>query len=170
MKNIYTSSGIIKNADKPRVGIISQHSVDSDLLDEILRCGINLSWDTFINDLRNDLTKEGKSEDEIEEELNNANDNYQNDNDIFLYGDWEEVESGKDKGKYQINKQGKHGFALTFSGNNLCVEWSTITKLCHHTSPCYVMSNGDGPCGDLDTQGNSVLAYALPIDCLLVKE
>lgn len=46
------------------------------------------------------------------------------------------------------------------------VEWSRHTTPCHHTSPCYVMADGSGPCGDLDTPGDSVVAFALPPELL----
>lgn len=160
MKHVYTSSGIIKNADKPRVGVISQRSVCSDLLDDIIRDGVNLSYENYMDDTRQLL--EGKTESEIEEALEEASQNYESQEDTYLYGDWIKTESG-----YEIDKNGKHGFALTYGGmGNVCVEYSKTVKRCHHTSPCYVMADGSGPCGDLDTVGDSVLAYALPDDCL----
>ena len=60
------------------------------------------------------------------------------------------------------NHAGPNGYAATYSGGNFCVEWSKHTRKCNNTSPCYVMANGDGPCGDLDTKGDVVLAYDFP--------
>lgn len=117
MKHVYTSAGIIKNADKPRVGVIGQYSVCSDLLDDIIRDGIDVAYESF---------------------------------------------------RAELDSSGKTGYALTYNtdSGNLCVEYSRTTKPCHHTSPCYVMADGSGPCGDLNTAGNSVIAFCLPDDCL----
>ena len=55
-------------------------------------------------------------------------------------------------------------FAAVYNSDsgNISVEFSQTTRSCHHTSPCYVMADGSGPCGNLDTPGNSVVAYDLP--------
>jgi|ERR1035437_10263758 hypothetical protein len=165
-KHVYTSSGIIKNADKPRVGVISQNSVCSDLLDDIIREGINLSYESYLEDIRADCVREGKTEEETEEAIEEASQCYESDSDMYLFGDWLKNESGQ----YEIDRNGKEGYALTYGGmGNLCIEWSKTVKPCHHTSPCYVMADGSGPCGDLDTKGDSVLAYALPNDCLYTE-
>lgn len=159
MKTLITSSGIIRDADKPRSGIISQHSVNSDFLDNIICNGIDLSYLDFVEQLQ----AEGKTEDEIQD----ACDYYESDGSEYLFGDWQLV-----NGSYEINRSGKHGFALSYSANsgNICVEYSAVTKRCHHTSPCYIMSDGRGPCGDLDTDGDSVVAYALPLEYLNPQE
>jgi hypothetical protein len=159
MKHVYTSSGIIKNADKPRVGIISQHSVDSELLNEIIMHGVDLSYEAFLKEL--------ESQELDEEQIQEACDNYQNEGSVYLYGDWACID-----GKYSIHKEGKFGYALTYNteSGNLCVEYSNTVKRCNNTSPCYVMADGSGPCGDLDTDGDIVVAYALPDDCLHVNE
>jgi hypothetical protein len=155
---LITTSGVIRNRGIARVGVISQHSLNSDFLDEIIRDGINISYEGFILDMQHD----GKSEEEIEE----ACQFYESDNDQYLYGDWIRDKAGK----YSIDRNGNHGFAVAYSGYNVCVEWSKTIKQTHHTSPCYVLANGDGPCGDLDTAGDSVIAYALPDDCLADRE
>jgi len=152
---IITSSGIIRNPLKPRTGIISQNSVSFEFLDEIVIHGIDLSHENYIAELE----AEGKTEDEIEEECYL----YESLETTYLYGDWLKV-----NGKYEINHNGKYGYAVTYSNDsgNICVEWSKDTKQCNNTSPCYVMSDGSGPCGDLNSVGTNVVAYCLPLDCL----
>ncbi len=153
-KPIYTSSGIIRNADLPRVGIISANSekLNQDIINELpYESGaVNLSEEEYRAEL------EALSDQEIEVEM----ERYESDGDTYLIGDWKKNSDGK----YEIDRAGKEGYAATFSfySNNISVEWSKTTRRCHHTSPCYVMAGGSGPCGDLDTDGDTVLAYDLP--------
>lgn len=154
-----TSAGIIKNEDKPRTGVVSINSLYPYLVDDCISSGINVSYESFLNDLYN---QHGDNEDAIANDCDMYDSDYDRDGDTYLLGDWKQV-----NGKYEIDYNGPNGYAMTidFSTNVACVEYSKYTTLCHHTSPCYVMSNGDGPCGDLDTPGDSVLAYTLPEDC-----
>lgn len=165
MKHVYTSSGIIKNADSPRVGVIGQNSICSDFLDTIVAEGIDLGYELFRADIEVELNSDQSlSEDGREDKLNEALEFYQGDCSTYLYGDWRRDLNGK----YSIDKAGRHGYALTYNtdSGNLCVEYSKTTKLCHNTSPCYVMADGSGPCADLDSIGDTVIGYALPDDCL----
>lgn len=152
-----TSCGIIKNEDKPRVGVISANSEKlSDWIYEEITQGIDIHFEQYINELQN----EGKTEDEIEK----LTEFWENDSSTILIGDWI-----KDtKGNYSPDKS--KDFAASYHEGIICVEWSKKTKPCHHTSPCYVMANGDGPCGDLETEGNSVIAYDLPEDLYSKEE
>ena len=157
MRNLNTSSGILKNIDKPRVGVISCHSVDSDFLDEVICQGINLSYEAY----KTELESQGLTDDEIEKQL----ELYESQEDTYLWGDWI-VDSN---GKYQIDHNGKQGLAVSYQGGTLCVEYSQNTVRCGNTSPCFIMSDGSGPCGNLDTKGE-VLAYALPKNCIRENE
>ncbi len=155
-KPIYTSSGIIRNADKPRVGVISLNSEllnqDIDIFGEEIINGIDLGYEEY----RAELEASGKTDEEIDEEMYS----YRNDESHYLFGDWIKNADGK----YEINKTGKAGYAATYSSysGNICVEFSKTARRCNNTSPCYVMADGSGPCGNLDSEGDNVLAYDLP--------
>jgi hypothetical protein len=155
-----TSAGIIRNADKPRVGVLSQDSLVDWAWDEIYAQGIDLSYEEFLIELR---------EQGIEEESERwykATDSYQSDESTFLFGNaWVK----NSKGKYVIDTT-KEFAAMIASSGNVTVEFSKYTARCHHTSPCYVMMDGSGPCGDLDTEGDSVIAYTLPASWIRGKE
>jgi hypothetical protein len=115
--------------------------------------GIDLTYESYLEEL-SDLSEEDR-----EREIDMA----EFDSRTFLLGAWVK----DDKGMYVIDKTGKSGsFALTYNtdSNNVAVEWSQLTKPCNNTSPCYVMSDGSGPCGDLDSEGDAVIAYTLPDD------
>jgi hypothetical protein len=149
-----TSCGIIKNEDKPRVGVISINACDDFIHDDIDQ-GINLSYEEFLLELE----ERGIEEDSAEwgEEC----DNFACENETTLVGDWKKVD-----GKYVPDQNGENGFAATYHDGIITVEWSKTTKKCHHTSPCYMMADGSGPCGDLETEGDSVIAFSLPDDLI----
>jgi hypothetical protein len=138
---------------KPRVGITT--NLDPEFMDEIIQNGINVSYENFLKEIPHE---------EDSDEYQEACDMYQNDEDLYLFGDWKKTKDG-----YEIDKNGKEGFAMTFQsggfGNLGCIEYSKVTKLCNKTSPCFVMADGSGPCGDLDTPGNDVTAYTLADEC-----
>jgi len=112
---------------------------------------IDLSYESAVAEME----AEGKTEEEIEEEL------MMFESSQWLLGDWKRDPTGRG---YVPDPAGKQGFSATFSNTNgdiITVEASRYALRCHHTSPCYVMTDGR-PCGDLDTEGNSVMAYCLP--------
>jgi len=163
---LVTSSGIIKNRFKPRTGIVSAHSLYPDLFTDCLNRGIDLTWESFRNDLAFDIDRRYPDLDadakdalfESESEL------IELDSRVFLYGAWVRNVT---TGKYEIDKTGASGsFALEYNTETgiVCVEWSTETMLCGNTSPCYVMADGSGPCGDLNSEGDTITAYTLPDD------
>lgn len=169
MATKYTTSGIIRNSEKPRSGVVSTNNLASWIYDTIHE-GIDLGYEEWalsvIEEIRqeiklndeNDELSEDEINEQVEQELENAH--YSPDDSTILFGDWK-----KDKnGFYVPNTKGE--FAAIFTSNGfgdlVTVEWSKHTAKCGHTSPCFVMSNGDGPCGDLDSEGDSVLAYTLP--------
>jgi hypothetical protein len=120
------------------------------VFDEIHQNGIDLSFE----EARAELEEQGKTDDEIDEALQDFESH------LFLFGPaWVKV-----NGKYSIDKT--KDFAASYNSETgvICVEYSQTIKACHHTSPCYVMADGSGPCGDLNTKGDSVKAYALPDD------
>lgn len=131
----------------PVVGITNQLP---DWVYDLIDKGIDLAYEEAVAELE----AQGKTEDEIDKELENF------ESSTMLVGDWTEDENGK----YIIDENGDEGFAASYNNENgdiLSIEFSKTTKWCNHTSPCYRMQDG-GPCGDLDTKGDSVLAYALP--------
>ena len=154
MSKLITSCGVIKNREIPRVGVIAGNSeLLSDYIYDDIDQGIDLTYEEYLLELE----EQGKSEQEIEEEMDMAC----FDERIILFGDaWIK----NNEGKYEIDKT--KGVAASYdSGSNIItVDWSKTTRKCHHTSPCYIMANGDGPCGNLDTKGDAVLAYDLPKD------
>lgn len=151
MATIITPSGIIKNPEKPRSGVVSIHSLREGFSDEILKDGIDITYEELVRDLK----KTGKSEKEIEEELSDY-ESYASD---FLIGDaWIKDSNGF----YSIDKTKTFAAIYNNESGTLVIEWSKYTKLCGHTSPCFVMRDGSGPCGDLDSGGATVIAYSLP--------
>jgi hypothetical protein len=152
IKSVSTSSGIIRNPDIPRVGVIGLNSEKlHDWIHEVIHEGIDLT----IEELILELQEAGKSEEEIEEETQY----YESDSTTYLIGDaWKKNEEGK----YSIDKTKSWAGVYRSDSGNITIEWSQFTRPCHHTSPCYIMADGSGPCGDLETPGNSVIAYDLP--------
>jgi len=139
-------------------GIISLNELYESFLDEHVyqnaNC-IDLQYEEYLKNLE----AQGLSEEEINEEL----ENYEEEGCDYLFGDWVQNKDGN----YEINYNGNYGFALSYSnnslGSNVTVDWSKWSAKCHHTSPCYRMIDGR-PCGDLETEGDSVEAYCLPAD------
>ena len=152
MKNLITSCGIIKNRTKPRVGVIAANSnLLGDWVHDEISQGIDLTFEEYILDLES----EGKTEEEIEELV----DCYESDYSIILFGDaWVKNKDGK----YSIDKSKNFAASYCSDTNIISVEYSQTTGRCHHTSPCYIMADGSGPCGDLDTEGTEVIAFDLP--------
>ena len=155
MKDLITSSGILRNREKPRVGVISMNSemLDQDMVNGLPfdNDSIDLSYDSYIAE----LIEQGATEEAIEE----ASYCYESDCSTYLIGNaWFRNKDGK----YEIDET--KDFAATYSSDsgNISVEWSKHTRQCHHTSPCFVMADGSGPCGNLDVKGDAVTAYDLP--------
>ena len=170
-----TSSGVIRNAESPRVGVVSANSLQSWFFDELYNgSAIDLTYQLWREDketeIRAELVEQGMDSDtqefenELESRMQNETDHFEPSGSTWLVGAWFR---NSYTGKYEIDTSGKLGdFALTYNSdsNNACVEWSTLTTPCNHTSPCYVMADGSGPCGDLNTPGDSVIAYTLPAE------
>ena len=164
-ETLITSSGIIRNRSLPRTGIVNANSLYDDLFQDCLNDGIDLTWEAYLDELQEQLKTDYPDADdaEFEELLQEASEQVEFESRAFLLGAWVKDE----KGEYIIDKSGKHGnYALSYNtgSGNVAVEWSILTTSCNNTSPCYVMSDGSGPCGDLNTPGNSVIAYTLPAD------
>jgi hypothetical protein len=156
-ETLVTSSGVIRNRSIPRVGIINASSLYDDLFQDCLNEGIDLVWEEY----REELLARGLEEDTPEWYKETDNCSLETHN--FLLGAWIKDTNGQ----YSIDKSGKSGdYALSYNTETgiVCVEWSLYTMPCNNTSPCYVLSNGDGPCGDLDSPGDAVIAYTLPGD------
>ena len=160
---LVTSSGIVKNRFKPRTGVVNANSLYPDLFEDCLNRGIDLTYDSYREDRLAELQADNPELDENEVQDLFDNDCVELDSRVFLYGAWVK----NDSGQYEIDRSGEHGsFALEYNTETgiVCVEWSLETTPCNNTSPCYVMSDGSGPCGDLDSEGNAVTAYTLPSD------
>src|ERR1041385_4156102 len=170
---LITSSGIIRNRSVPRVGVVNANSLYDDLFQDCLNNGIDLTYE----DTRMEMEREVKAEfteaslesgeefddSVIESVIDRRLEHLGMDNHYFLLGAWVK----NDQGEYEIDKSGKSGdYALTYNTESgiVCIEWSQYTTQCNNTSPCYVMADGSGPCGDLDTPGDAVTAYTLPKD------
>lgn len=135
-------------------GVVNLHSLHEFFYEEEILNGIDLGYEEAVADME----AEGKSEEEIEEEL----EFWEQDSVCILFGDWKK----NSEGKYEIDYNGPKGFAGTYSNSSgaiVTLEWSKHSAKCHHTSPCYVMCDGR-PCGDLDTEGDSVEAYCFSKD------
>jgi len=160
-----TSAGIIRNEDQPRVGITSRAS--HDLIDEAITQGIDLGYESALAEFLEFHKLAGVEA--TEEKQQEWIDDFQSEG-PYLIGDW--IKNAE--GLYEIDRNGAQGFSASFSsgsfGDIVTVEWSKAVKRCQHTSPCFVMADGSGPCGDLDTPGDSVLAFALPDDCMQTEE
>ena len=156
-ETLITSSGIIRNRSKPRCGIISAYSLHSSVFDDIHE-GIDLGWEDFVEDLR------ARGIEEDSQAWYKETDSFESNGQI-LFGDaWFKIETGKDAGKYDIDKSKNLAASYSRDSGNVCVEFSKHTKLTANTSPCYVMADGSGPCGDLDSPGDAVLAFTLPFE------
>lgn len=116
---------------------------------------IDLTYEEAIREIEEDSTL---SEDEKEQKLDELGDECVS-GDFRLVGDWRKNANGL----YEIDKEGKEGFAATYDSNDnyICIEWSNTTKECRGTSPCFRMVDGS-PCGDLDSEGDTVIAYTFP--------
>ncbi len=150
---------------------MSGHSVASWFFDECYSDGIDLAWEEMQLEIASEVkaANPDASEEEIEDMISEASENCENDRSYFLLGAWVK----NDKGQYEIDTSGKAGsFACSYNSdsNTVTVEWSETVVSCHHTSPCFVMADGSGPCGDLDTAGDSVQAFALPASYLATAE
>ena len=164
-ETIITSAGIIRNASKPRVGVINASSLYNDLFQECLDHGVDLDFEDFRLETLESLRTNNPDADETELDalLDEALQDSEIESRVFLLGAW--IKNAQ--GLFEIDRSGNSGtYALQYNVETgiVCVEWSQDVTRCHYTSPCYVMADGSGPCGDLDTPGNSVVAYTLPAD------
>ena len=147
------------SAESPVVGVVNCHNLASFIYDEI-NDGIDIAYEEWALERKEELETSGMAVDIIEETIEHESQDMEFEDSNILVGDWKR----NDDGKFEIDKNGKAGWAGVYrscSGAILCVEYSKHTVRTHHTSPCYVMSDGR-PCGDLDTKGDSVLAFTLP--------
>ena len=164
-ETLVTSSGVIRNRSIPRIGIINASSLYDDLFQDCLNDGIDLSWESFVEETTEQVKADnpGLNETELDALIELATQDSEFDSHSFLLGAWVKDTNGQ----YSIDKSGNNGnYALSYNTETgiVCVEWSTLTKPCNNTSPCYVMADGSGPCGDLDSPGDAVIAYTLPGD------
>ena len=151
--------------NKPRVGITSKASAE--LMDEIFRSGIDLGYLEALQETIDEINQEeaetpkGDTWDDVveweaQERLEKSG--YES-HGRHLLGDWILVDK-----KYEIDRNGPYGFAITANFDNgdiISVEYSKTTKRCADTSICYRQRDDGGPCGNLDREGDT-LAYALP--------
>ena len=148
---------------KPACGITQVNNLASWIFDTIDH-GIDTDFEQCQRDLIAQFKLENPemSDDDIDEKVFKEMDCYDNDDRNIIFGDWK-----KENGQYLPDENGKEGYAAEYSnfcGGTVTVVWSKHTTLCAKTSPCFVMSDNSGPCGDLDTSGNDRLAYTLPAE------
>lgn len=152
-KDLITSCGVARDINKPRVGVIGANECNEFIHDDIDQ-GKDITYDEFLQNLED----EGKTLEEIEEE----SDFFESGDSTILFGPaWFQ----NDKGKYEIDKTKEYAATFSQSTNIICIEFSKHTARCNNTSPCYVMADGSGPCGDLNSKGD-ILAYTLPSELL----
>lgn len=154
-----TSAGIIRNPDKPRVGVVSLNSL-SEWIHDTIYDGIDLTIEEYEGETRKQITAEnpGMDDDEIDELVSESLSMAGFDSRVILFGSWKKDSDGR----YTPDTSGEYSAEYNSDDNLVTVEWSRHTVACHHTSPCFVMADGSGPCGDLDKPGDSVIAYTLP--------
>lgn len=162
MSKLITSSGVILNREKPRVGVISANSqlLQEWIFDEIDQ-GIDLTYETAFKEEYDTAIESGQTDDEAWKSANDATEFWDCDSRTVLFGDaWAYDEK---HGKYYIDKlKGEYAAVYNNDSNIICVEYSKNIRQCNNTSPCYVMSDGSGPCGDLGAPGDAVIAFDLP--------
>ena len=161
------------NLYQPRIGVVSQHSLDDWFYDDVPNgeSVIDITFESWYEDRKQELFEEIKEqvdttdeeiEDAVDERMEKECDDYFADETTYLIGDWV-----KDKnGVYQIDRNGKNGFAAIYSTHtgNVCVEYSKYVMInARDTSPCYIQADDGKPCGDLDSEGN-LEAYSFPSD------
>lgn len=165
-ETLITSSGIIRNRSKPRIGVINARSLYSELIDDCFNDGIDLTYESMKEETEEQIREENPNLDDmaIEQLVNESLEMVEFDSHVFLLGAWI-----KENNQYVIDETGKNGeWAIEYNTGTgiVCVEWSQLTKQCNNTSPCYVMADGSGPSGDLDTEGDAVTAYTVPNEML----
>lgn len=156
-----TSAGVIRNEDKPRTGVVMAHSLASWFFDD-QGSWIDLGYEEACLEARGEMKSEHPEadDDELDELVSEAMENFDPPyGTTYLIGGWVKVD-----GRYEVDRESEFAATYDTGSNIVCVEWSRHTTRCHHTSPCYTMADGSGPCGDLDTPGDSVVAYTLPGD------
>ena len=131
-------------------GVLTGNEVNSIFHDDTVYDQIDLYFEEYLKELK----ESGMTEEEIEIE----SDNYMGDGTTYLIGDWKRT----DDDKFEINKEGKLGFAGTYDSNtnHIVIEWSRYSIKCAPTSPCFVMRDGR-PCGDINSCGD-IEAYCIP--------
>lgn len=164
---LITSSGIIKNRFNPRSGVINANSLYDDFFQDCLNSGIDLTYESLRDETLGQIREENPELDdsELNDLVNESMEMVEFDFHVFLLGAWVKNTNGQ----YEIDKSGKSGkYALEYNTETgiVCVEWAQMTKWCSNTSQCYVMADGSGPCGDLDSSGTKVIAYTLPDEML----
>lgn len=119
-ETLLTSSGVIRNRSKPRVGIVNASSLYDDLFSDCLNNGIDLTWEDYKDELMTRLMTDNPDLDDfaIEELFDKESQDVDFDSRIFLYGAWVKNVNGQ----YEIDKSGKSGdYALEYStGSGVC--------------------------------------------------
>jgi hypothetical protein len=168
-----TSSGVIRNEDKPRVGVLSANGPRASewIFDEIDQ-GTDLTWEEFSKDIDDQIAaveasdQDSDAKEQAIAKLERERDSAELNSRTVIFGDaWAKNAAGQ----YEIDRTKEYAASYSSDTNIITVEWSKHTTRCHHTSPCYVMADGSGPCGDLDTPGDSVVAFTLPPDLLAAE-
>lgn len=157
----------------PSPGVVNCHNLHSSINDLIAE-GIDLCWEEALLDIENEIRGilkeldldvdsqeyQEKFDDLYEEKAEALAVHYDGGYSARLVGDWKKNRDGK----YEIDHNGKEGWAGTYSnenGSTLVVEWSKWVAKCNQTSPCYIRKDTGGRCGDLDTPGD-MWAYSVP--------
>lgn len=65
-ETLVTTSGIVRNRSKPRVGIVNASSLYDDLFQDCLNDGIDLTWEEYKEDFISRIKSENPNKDESE--------------------------------------------------------------------------------------------------------
>ena len=127
-----------------KTGVIGGNLVNGSFWDVITDC-INLSFDQYLNGLGID-----KNDENYDEKVQRANDDYMESGDTLLYG---YIRDEKDE--YIIDETKDFSCIINSDVNTIQVTRSNYYGNCYHCSPCYPNQ------GDLATEGYEK-AYHLP--------
>jgi hypothetical protein len=130
---------------------------------EDMQNGINISYEQWSYEKRKEIELEIENLEAVGYEMEDKvkvlkkqlddedwGEEHECDNEHYLIGDWIKGEDGK----YDIDMNGKDGYAASTGDVDICVMWSRWTRMCEATSPCapgagYLPNIGDYKTFDL---------------------
>lgn len=154
------------SSDIPTTGVISCNSLEWIYEETDYRAVTNLSYDNYLEYHLGDMTRQWQQDNDtddtpdddlLEQWRDELGEQYEENCDTFLIGDW----VADSTGQYQIDYGGTNHFAAIvdydFSGGIVQVVWSRYVTSARLCSPCC-----PGQC-DLDSNGGDYMGYDLPL-------